>query len=189
MNRFRIPNIIKFAIGTFLVQGATALLVIGAQPASLTERRVLVFCLSLLIGLLAALWFASIARHSNQHALAKAREKFNKERERIHRQNEREKTKEINDSHRQLVRETRRAQRRSNVKLGSALAGLATISVALFFTQFMTLGLLALFLGSAGLLGYTLSARWNHLPGKHRSLANTSFERMFDKRDWTPLSR
>jgi hypothetical protein len=135
------------------------LLVVAAQRADLRETWLLMLCLALLIGLLAALWFSSVASHCNQQTLAKASEKFHRERERIRRKSEKEKTKEIKDSHRQLLRETRRVQGRSNVKLGAALAGLATVGVALFFTQFMTLGLLALSVTGGALVGYGVRAR------------------------------
>ncbi|MGI9320349.1 MAG: hypothetical protein ACR2O5_02965 [Thiogranum sp.] len=180
MNRFSIPAIIKFAIGILLVQGATALLVITALRANLRETWVLMLCLALLIGLLAALWFSSIASHCNQQTLNRASEKFSRERDRIRRQSEKEKTKEIKDSHRQLLRETRRVQNRSNVKLGAALAGLATVGVALFFTQFMTLGVLALSLTGGALVGYGVRARQNLLPGKRKAINGGTVERIPD---------
>ena len=180
MNRFNIPAIIKFAVGILLVQGATVLLVFTALQANLRETWLLMLCLALLVGLLAALWFSSIASHCNQQTLAKASEKFNKERERIRRQGEKAKTKEIKDSHRQLLRETRRVQSRSSVKLGAALAGLATVGIALFFTQFMTLGVLALSLTGGALLGYGVRARQNHLPGKRKTITGVTVEKIAD---------
>lgn len=170
---FSIPAILKFAIGVLLVQGATVLLVIAAQQANLGETWLLMLGLGLLIGMLAALWFSSIASHCSQHALARASEKFSKDRERIRRQSEKEKTREIKDSHRQLLRETRRVQSRSNMKLAVGLAGLATMGVALIFTQFMTLGLLALSSGGGALLGYAVRARQGRLAGKPDAGADT----------------
>jgi ABC-type nickel/cobalt efflux system permease component RcnA len=180
MNRFSIPAIIKFAIGILLVQGATALLVITALRANLRETWLVMLCLALLIGLLAALWFSSIASHCNQQTLNRASEKFSRERDRIRRQSEKEKTKEIKDSHRQLLRETRRVQNRSNVKLGAALAGLATVGVALFFTQFMTLGVLALSLTGGALVGYGVRARQNLSPGKRKAINGGTVEKIPD---------
>jgi len=180
MNRFNIPAIIKFAIGILLVQGATILLVITALQANLSETWLLMLCLALLIGLLAAFWFSSVASHCNQQTLTRASEKFSRERDRIRRQSEKEKTKEIKDSHRQLLRETRRVQNRSSVKLGAALAGLATVGVALFFTQFMTLGVLALSLTGGALVGYGVRARQNHLPGKRKAINLGTVEKMPD---------
>lgn len=173
MIRFSVPAVIKFAIGVLLVQGATVLLVIAAQQANVRETWLLLLGLALLIGLLAALWFSSIASHCSQHALARASEKFSKDRERIRRQSEKEKTREIKESHRQLLRETRRVQSRSTMKLAAGLAGLAAVGVALVFTQFMTLGLLALSSGGGALVGYAVRARQNRLPGKRNTLADT----------------
>lgn len=173
MIRFSVPAVIKFAIGVLLVQGATVLLVIAAQQANVRETWLLLLGLALLIGLLAALWFSSIASHCSQHALARASEKFSKDRERIRRQSEKEKTREIKESHRQLLRETRRVQSRSTMKLAAGLAGLAAVGVALVFTQFMTLGLLALSSGGGALVGYAVRARQNRLPGNRNTLADT----------------
>lgn len=180
MNRFNIPAIFKFAIGILLVQGSTVLLVISAQKANLRETWLLMLGLGLLIGLLAALWFSSVASHCNQRTLARASEKFNRQRDRIRRQSEKEKTREIKESHRQLLRETRRVQGRSNVKLGAALAGLATVGVALFFTQFMTLGLLALSLTGGALVGYGVRAHQNLLPGKRHVISGATVEKIPD---------
>jgi len=178
MNRFSIPAIVKCAIGILLVQGATALLVITALRVNLGETWLLMLCLALLIGLLATLWFSSVASHCNQRTLAIASEKFNRQRERIRRQSEKEKTKEIKDSHRQLLRETRRVHSRSNLKLGAALAGLATVGVALFFTQFMTLGVLALSLTGGALLGYGVRSRQIRLPGKGKISSGVMVEKL-----------
>jgi hypothetical protein len=71
-------------------------------------------------------------------------------------------------------------QNRSNVKLGAALAGLATLGVALFFTQFMTLGVLALSLTGGALLGYGVRARQNHLPGKRKAINGGTIEMVPD---------
>ena len=180
MIRFNIPAVFKFAIGILLVQGATALLVIAALQAKLGEIWVLMLCLGLLIGMMAALWFSSVAGECNQQTLAKASEKFNRQRDRMRRQSEKEKTRELKESHRQLLRATRRGQSRSNVKLGATAAGLATAGIVLFFTQFMTLGLLALSLTGGALLGYGVRARQNRLLGKSKLLDGTTVTKLPD---------
>jgi hypothetical protein len=166
MHRFNIPAIFKFAIGVLLVQGATVLLVLAAQRADLRETWLLMLGLGLFIGILAAFWFSSIASHCSQNAVARISEKFSKDRERIRRQTEKEKTREIKESHRQLLRETNRLHNRSNRKLVAGVAGLAALGVTLVFTQFMTLGLLALSLGGGALLGYAVRARQQWLTRK-----------------------
>ena len=159
MNPFSIPAFVKFLIGVFLLQGATALLVMTVQDADLHRSGWLVIALGILIGVIAALWFSTIASHASQHSFVRASEKFNRQRDRLRRQAEKEKTKEIKDGHQQVMRATRRVQNRSTLKLGGAMAGIAGLGVVLLFTQFMTLGLLAVSATGGALLGYGIRAR------------------------------
>ena len=159
MIRFSFPVFIKFLVGVFLLQGATALLVMTAQDANLHKSGWLVASLGMLIGVIAALWFSAISSHASQHSFVRASEKFNRQRDYIRRKADKEKTKEIKDGHRQMLRETRRVQSRSTLKLGGAMAGIAGLGVLLLFTQFMTLGLLAVSAAGGALLGYGIRAR------------------------------
>jgi len=159
MTPFSLSAFLKFLIGIFLLQGATALLLMTAQDADLNKSGWLFGALGLLIGVIAAFWFTSIAGHASQHSFIKASEKYQRQRDRIMRQAEKEKTKEIRNSHQQLLRETRRVQSRSTLKLGAALTGIAGLGVLLLFTQFMTLGLLAVSATGGALLGYGIRAR------------------------------
>ena len=159
MFQFSLMAFIKFLVGIFLLQGATALLLLTAQDADLEKTGWLIGALGILIGILAALWFSAIAGHASKDSFARASEKFNRQRDRIRRQAEKEKTREIKDSHQQLLRETRRVQSRSTMKLAGALTGVAGLGVLLLFTQFMTLGLLAVSATGGALLGYGIRAR------------------------------
>ena len=159
MTAFRLPAFIKFLIGAFLLQGATALLLMTAQNANLATTGWLIGALGILIGVIATLGFSAIAGHECQHSYTRASEKFNRQRDRLRRQAEKEKTREIRASQRQLLRATRRLQSRSSMKLGAALAGTAGLGVLLLFTQFMTLGLLAVSATGGALLGYGVRAR------------------------------
>ena len=159
MTPFSLSAFLKFLIGIFLLQGATALLLMTAQDADLNKSGWLFGALGLLIGVIAAFWFTSITGHASQHSFIKASEKYQRQRDRIMRQAEKEKTKEIRNSHQQLLRETRRVQSRSTLKLGAALTGIAGLGVLLLFTQFMTLGLLAVSATGGALLGYGIRAR------------------------------
>jgi multisubunit Na+/H+ antiporter MnhG subunit len=119
----------------------------------------LIGLLGILIGVIAALWFSTITSHASQHSLIRASEKYNRQRDYIRRQAEKEKTREIRNSHQQLLKETRRLQSRSTLKLGAAMTGIAGLGVILLFTQFMTLGLLAVSATGGALLGYGIRAR------------------------------
>ena len=166
MATFSLPAFIKFLIGIFLLQGATALLLITAQDSGLHNSGWLIGLLGILIAVIAALWFSTIASHASQHSFVKASEKFNRQRDRLRRQAEKEKTKEIRDSHRQILRESRRMQSRSTLKLGAAMTGIAGLGVLLLFTQFMTLGLLAVSAAGGALLGYGARARQHPVIGQ-----------------------
>ena len=159
MAPFSLPAFIKFLAGVFLLQGATALLLMTAQDADLNKSGWLVGSLGVLIGVIAALWFSAIASHASQHSVARASEKFSRQRERLRSQAEKEKTREIRNTQRQLLRETKRLQKRSTLKLGAAMTGIAGLGVLLLFTQFMTLGLLAVSATGGALLGYGVRAR------------------------------
>jgi gas vesicle protein len=166
MTAFRLPAFIKFLVGTFLLQGATALLFMTAQDTDLSRSGWLIGSLGILIGVIAALWFAAISSHECQHSYTRASEKFSRQRDRLRRQADKEKTREIRESQRQMLRETRRLQSRSSLKLGAALAGTAGLGVLLLFTQFMTLGLLAVSATGGALLGYGVRARQYPLAGQ-----------------------
>ncbi|MBT8074225.1 MAG: hypothetical protein HKP21_11005 [Xanthomonadales bacterium] len=166
MAPFSLAVFIKFLVGIFLLQGVTALLLINAQDADLGRNGWLIGLLGLLIGVIAALWFTSITSHASQQSLARASEKHQRQRDRIIRRAEKEKTQEIRNSHQQVLRETRRVQSRSALKLGTALTGVAGLGVLLMFTQFMTLGLLAVSATGGALLGYTVRSRQFPLFGR-----------------------
>ena len=173
MIQFSLPAFIKFLAGIFLLQGATALLLLTAQDADLERSGWLIGLLGVVIGVIAALWFSSIAGHASQHSFVRASEKFNRQRDRIRRQAEKEKTREIKDSHQQLLRETRRVQSRSTMKLGAAMTGIAGLGVLLLFTQFMTLGLLAVSATGGALLGYGIRARQYPALGRSSATGQT----------------
>jgi len=159
MISFSLPAFIKYLAGIFLLQGATALLLMTAQAADLQKSGWLLGLLCILIAMFVALWFSTIASHASQHSYVRASEKFNRQRDRIRLQADKEKTREIRNSHEQILRETRRLRARTTLKLGTAMTGIAGLGVLLLFTQFMTLGLLAVSATGGAMLGYGIRAR------------------------------
>jgi hypothetical protein len=174
MTPISLTAFIKFLTGIFLLQGATALLLMMAQDANLQQSGWLIGLLGILIGVIAALWFSTISSHASQHSLIRASEKYNRQRDRIRRQAEKEKTREIRNSHQQVLKETRRLQSRSTLKLGAAMTGIAGLGVILLFTQFMTLGLLAVSATGGALLGYGIRARQHPAIGRSPDAASGS---------------
>jgi hypothetical protein len=174
MSALRLPAFVKFLLGAFLLQGATALLLMTAQNADLARSGWLIGSLGLLIGVIATVGFSAISSHECQHSYTRASEKFSRQRDRLRRQAEKEKTRELRASQRELLRETRRVQSRSSIKLGAALAGTAGLGVLLLFTQFMTLGLLAVSATGGALLGYGVRARQFPVSGRGPDAASGS---------------
>ncbi|MGD8875285.1 MAG: hypothetical protein PVH38_09065, partial [Gammaproteobacteria bacterium] len=72
MTPFSLPAFIKFLTGIFLLQGATALLLMMAQDVNLQRTGWLIGLLGILIGVIAALWFSTITSHASQHSFIRA---------------------------------------------------------------------------------------------------------------------
>lgn len=159
----------RYLPGLLLVQLVTLLLTLpnlAAEPREIALRAGLPI---LLVTLLTALWFRSIARADGERDLARTRLEHERERERLERSaaSERERLRRDAASEREKIvraaetsirREERRTSRRANVKVGLAFASTAAMGVTMLFVELMTLGLLTLSTGGGALGGYLL--RW-----------------------------
>ena len=110
--------------------------------------------LLLVLGILVALWFRSIALQINKDEVATIKEGFARERESLKIKAERDKHRLLRKTHKEITKETRRAHTRANMKVTTAFAGLAGVGALLLFTQFMTIGLLALSSAGGAAFGY-----------------------------------
>ena len=79
MTPFSLPAFIKFLVGIFLLQGATALLLLMAREADLQRTGWLIGLLGILIGVIAALWFSTISSHAACRAYFRQRIHHRKE--------------------------------------------------------------------------------------------------------------
>ncbi|MGA7982798.1 MAG: hypothetical protein WCA32_21575 [Chromatiaceae bacterium] len=164
MFRFNVSNLVKFLIGILLVQGVTVLLVVTALRTDLEKTRLLFLTLNLAIGVLTALWFTSIADSAGRRALAKAKEVFSREREKIRLRAEQDKVREVENTHRRLTKERARVQMRSQLKTGAVVVGGAVgVGAVMLLSQFVTLGLLTLTAAGGAALGYGVRARQERL--------------------------
>lgn len=153
---------LRYLPGLIIVQLATtALLLVFPPPASMEEwlRLILV---SGMVTVLVAFWFDALSKHASKDRIAKVAETFAKEREELRVKAEKEKTRVVRDSQKQLAKETIKVNSRANVKVGAALTGVAGIGALLVFTQFMSLGLVALAGAGGGLAGYITRVRQEH---------------------------
>ncbi len=144
----------RFLPGIILVEAAAIalLLLFPNVMADYTWAKIAV--LLLVLAVLVALWFKSIALHLSKDEVIQLKESFAREREEIRVKAERAKQRVLRNAHKEINKETRRAHTRANAKVTTAVAGVAGVGALLLFTQFMTVGLLALSGAGGAAFGY-----------------------------------
>jgi len=150
---------LKYLLGILIIQAATVAMTLAAIKSGDREIWFAVLLLALVIGLVTAFWFVSIASHAKKDALANAKDEFYKEREKLRVDAERQKTRLIRKSHEEIRKETNRAHARTSFKLGAGFIGIVAAGSLMIFSQFLTLGLLTLALGGGALGGYLIRVR------------------------------
>jgi hypothetical protein len=113
----------------------------------------------LVLAILIALWFGSIAKHISKDAIHKMTHEFNKEKDLIRLSAEKDKNKIIQQTHKQITKETQRAHGKANLKVGAAFAGAAGAGILMLLTELLTMGLLTLMTAGGALAGYFTRAR------------------------------
>ncbi len=169
MNRYGIFDLIKFLLGILLIQIATGIQVLVALRSGDREIWLLFGLLSLTLAGIAALWLTSIANHARKDAIARVKDDFSREREKIRVRAEREKTKVIEKSHQQIIKHRDRARTKSDLKAGVSFAAVVALGSVMLFTQFITLGMLLMTAAGSAVAGYGFRARREYLarqPGR-----------------------
>lgn len=161
---------LKFLPGILLLQAITVALVL-LSPVDLAGfgwLRMLVPVL--IVGLITAFWFGSMAAHHRKDEISRLQENHAKEREAIRVNAERAKVRVVKQAHKDTLDEVRRTSTQANIKVGLAFAGAAGIGGLLLLTQFMTLGIITLTTVGGALGGYVLRIRQEKgkplLPGR-----------------------
>jgi len=150
---------LKFLLGIVLVQAATVAIVLLA-PADLQGANLLrVIVPVLVIGFVAAFWFASMAHHLRKDHLARVSEQFARERENLRVNAERSKARAMKQAQKDIAREARTTHAKANFKVGAAFSGIIAIGALLLLTQFLTVGIVALSTAAGALGGYFYRAR------------------------------
>jgi hypothetical protein len=160
----------RYLPGILIIQVATVALILAAGKTSDPELWIAIGCLALVVSLVTAFWFESIASHIKKDAVARAKDEFLREREKLRVNAERQKSRLIEKSHQQITRETNRAHARASFKVGGAFVGVIAAGALMVFTQFMTLGLLLLATGGGALAGYLARARQDRLARNNRAV-------------------
>lgn len=150
---------LKYLPGILIIQIATVAMALAVIKSGDHELWLAVLLLALIISLVTAFWFASIASHAKKDALAHAKDEFSKEREKLRVNAERQKTSLLRKSHEEIRKETNRAHARSSFKLGAGFIGIVAAGSLMIFSQFITLGLLTLAVGGGALGGYLMRVR------------------------------
>ena len=113
----------------------------------------------LLLGISTAFWFEAIARNRAAGIIARLKEAHAKDREKLHAQTEREKTRVRQDAHREIVREQRRVNSKANLKVGAAFFAAAGAGLVMLITELITFGLMTLMTAGGALSGYFYRGR------------------------------
>jgi ABC-type multidrug transport system fused ATPase/permease subunit len=155
---------LKFLLAVFLIQVAAVVLTLAT---AIDQNPALWWQLALPLGVVAvvaAFWLSSLAAHhairKTQHLrmeMEQERERFAREREARRVKAEKDKTRLVRQSHKEIARESRRAHSRANLKVGAALAAAAAAGVIMMAANFLTLGLLTLTGVGGALGGYLLN--------------------------------
>ena len=176
MERFSLITVLKYLAGILLAQAAAVVMAIAAFQTGLLEHWGAFAVFALLIGLFAALWFAAIAKGTRHHAVARVKDDFAREREKIRVQSEKDKSKLITQTHRETLKTIRRVQAGASFKVGLAFAALLGLGGILLVTQFVTVGLLTLSTAGGALLGYVVRTRQEY-PRRQRATGERMFRR------------
>jgi len=147
-------QIFKFLLGIVLAQVATYFLIVLA-PSELSIIGLLRIVIPLLlIALIVAFWFNSIAGHHSKDAIGKMKDHFFNEREKIRTNAQRSKDRALKAAHKQSAKETAKAHAKANFKVGAAFAGMLGVGALFVFAQMLTAGLLAISATVGAMGGY-----------------------------------
>jgi len=113
----------------------------------------------LLVAILIAFWFGSIAKSINKDAIHKITYEFSKEKENIRVKAEKDKNKIVEETHKKITKESRLAHGKANLKVGAAFTAAAGAGVLMLITELLTMGLLTLTTAGGALAGYVARTR------------------------------
>ncbi len=111
------------------------------------------------LGVLTALWFGAIAAHLRKDEIARLKEQFAQEREKLKVNAERAKTRVVKQAQKEIQRQTRRTSAQANLKVGAAIAAAVGAGGLMLLSQFITLGVITLATSGGALAGYLFRVR------------------------------
>ncbi|HIP80036.1 MAG TPA: hypothetical protein EYH07_16450 [Kiloniellaceae bacterium] len=111
------------------------------------------------LGILTALWFGAIAAHLRKDEIARLKDQFAQEREKLKVSAERAKTRVVKQAQKEIHRQTRRTSAQANFKVGAAIAAAVGAGGLMILSQFITLGVITLATSGGALAGYLFRVR------------------------------
>ena len=188
-----------FLPGLILLQLITAALVVAATSLEDMQLSWVLVGIGLICAVLTAFWFSAIASNLfneelklllDKHAAEKTRlvkqveqekarvdqqkltlqDQHARERESILLKAEQEKRRMLEESYQKIEQETRKANRRANLKVGLAFGLAATAGGVMIVSQLITLGMMVMVATGSGLTGYIIRARHERLAHKKQRL-------------------
>jgi len=151
-------KMIRFLLGILLVQIATVVLVLLAPELQGLKWLNLLIPL-LVIGVFAAFWFSSMAKHRIKDEITAASAEHAKEKEKLQLNAERAKTRLVKKTQQQIARESKITHSKANFKVGAAFAGTIALGGLMVITELLTLGLLTMSTAGGALGGYLFRAK------------------------------
>ena len=153
---------LRFLPGILLLQLATLGICLFVPQPIEGKAWIAVLLPIFLLGIVVALWFASVAKNTTQEAVNKAKLGFAKERESIQVKAEKAKTRLIDKTHKQIASESRKTQGRANLKVGAAFAVTVGAGILMLVIEMLTFGLMTLTTAGGALGGYLVRAKKAH---------------------------
>ncbi len=148
---------LRYLPGIFLIQVISVVLAYlhGFQFGAMGIKAVLQLLVPMLVlGVTTALWFDHIGRARAQRHVEKLKESHAKDREKLHKQTEKEKDRVRAEAQKAIRRESRRVNTKANLKTFLSLAVAGGAGLLLLFTELFTLGMMTLMTASGAMGGY-----------------------------------
>lgn len=149
----------RYLPGIFLVQVVTAVLLWVNLSGSPRDMAIQFGIPALLITLVTALWFASIARADAERANAKIRLEHARDREKLNVNAEKTKARIIEKTQKEIRKQEKRIGRKASIKVGLAFFATTIAGVLMLITELFTFGLMTIMTTMGGLGGYLMRAR------------------------------
>jgi predicted phage tail protein len=167
---------VKFLPAVILVQGVSIALFFALTRTGEenTELLLTIGLLEILFSVLAAYWFAAMSRQHHARELDSLKEAHAREREKLRVNAERQKTRIVNASQKQILKETRRAHASASFKIGTTFTAALALGALMLYTQFVTFGLLLLTTAGGGLAGYLARGRQMKLAQQKQAILHNN---------------